>query len=797
MLYQNLRREKMLKKLCLKNSILKQEEYQDRFQKEFEVISEKGFEDYFLILKDVVDWARSQGILVGPGRGSSGGSLIAYLLGITKIDPLKYDLMFERFLDSSRMDLPDVDVDFQASRRPEVFDYIKNKYGEEYVCQIMTFSKFHVKQVFRDLARIHDIDVKEVNLLAKKIPPMVRTLEEAQEIPEVQHFLSSYPQIKSLAPNLEGAIRQRSIHAAGIIITPKPILNYMSVEKMKGNYYSCFDMDVIDKLGLLKIDILSLRTLDVIAKALELIGLTEKDLPLECDDEKVYEIFQNGNTLGLFQFETTLLTGLSKKLQIKDFITLYTTTAIARPGPLHSGETDRYIKRHLGEESFSYLHDTMKSITSETYGLLVFQEQIMRLSQSFSGFTGIEANRLRKVIGKSKGVEEIDKFRDKFMDGAIEKATGEQLWEIIREAGAYSFNKSHSVAYSMISYWCAWLKTYYPKEFLVALMNFEEDEVQADAVRELRDLGTKVKAPDINLSQKATSLQDDEVYMGFQDIENCGEKAVEEIINNQPYTSFEDFLARVQKRKVNVRVVRSLIQAGCFDKFERRDKLYYSITDEEKTEWDDQEMLRRQVMFLDMPTEKPLIDYYEIPYQHLNITLLKDIDFSQKKYQLWVKGVILDLKVNKVEGGATANFFIDDGTKRVLCYLNCEQHKIYKDRLSEGAPVIALTHIYGTAERLTIDGLINITNLHPLSPIEKLAKNGRKGELTTEGGDVIVSVEYRTSKKGKRYVSLVFDGDDEPWLGFNQIVRMNYFEPGEIVTWNSNKKPFINIESRR
>ncbi|MDP3066105.1 MAG: hypothetical protein Q8N08_05130, partial [Methanobacteriaceae archaeon] len=303
--------------------------YEKRLNYELEIIRNKGFEDYFLIVEEIVRWAKSRNILMGAGRGSSSGSLVAFILGITLIDPLKYDLIFERFLNPERPDLPDIDLDFQKSRRAEIFDHIIKTYGRENTCLISTFSRFHAKQLIRDLSRIFDIDMYTVNKLSKAVPKEIKTFEEAKKFKEVSDFLAKNPEIDQLAEELEGAIRQKSVHPAGIIITPGPISDYIAIERVKGQQCSCFDMEAIDSLGLLKIDILSLKTLDVIARAVELSKLNYTNLPLEFTDPKVFKIFSDGLTLGVFQFESSLLTGLSKKLQIADFQTLYAATTIA------------------------------------------------------------------------------------------------------------------------------------------------------------------------------------------------------------------------------------------------------------------------------------------------------------------------------------------------------------------------------------------------------------------------------------------------------------------------------------
>lgn len=789
------------------------EEYKERLEKELGILSSKGFEDYFIILRDIVMWARSQGILVGPGRGSSAGSLVAYLLDITRVDPLKYDLYFERFLNPARPDLPDIDVDFQSSRRDEVFDYIFDKYGVEYACKIVTYSRFHIKQAIKDLCRIYKVPMSTVNKLSKAIPPTVRTYDEAMGILEVRTFLDNNPEIHRHIPELQGAIRQKSVHAAGVVITPEPISNYMSTERVSGVLCSCFDMSAVDSLGLLKIDILSLKTLDVVARALLLAGLGEEDLPAdntdtEFDDIEVYNIFKEGETLGVFQFESNLLTGLSKKLAIDKFNILYAATTIARPGPLHSGEAKNYIARHTGDAEVSYLDERMRPITEDTYGLMLFQEQTMKISMELANFTPIESEQLRKVIGKSKGLKAIDEFKNKFIEGAKDIDEREKIWDIIRESGAYSFPKAHAVSYSQVSYWCAWLKTYYLKEFLTALMVYEEDAMQMKAVRELRENGYEVLSPDINKSNENVHIADDgRIYMGIRDIEGVGDKACEEILSNRPYGSFDEFISKVQRRKVNAKVVRNLIQAGAFDTFNRRDILFFSFTDDDYSEWDEKEMIKRQNMVLDMPSKKPLIDFYPNKYeQHLEITPIKDIELDEIYEEVWVKGVISGLSLRKTDksiitGTNKMSFFnLDDGTGLIECFVSPESMLLFERVFEDATPVIIKGHIFKSGRKLYVDGVINLEDEDKNLPTLIKYVYGRGGEIAKLSGSSMYSVvkraDYVLSKKSNPYARVYLDGDGT-YYWFNMAKGAVPLCPGEIVRWTVSKEKFITILERK
>ena len=457
----------------------------ERFDHELSVIEEGNLFDYFLIVQDIVQWAKDQGIMVGIARGSAAGSLICYLLGITGVNPLDHDLLFERFLNPTRVAsglLPDIDIDFQKSRREEVIDYIKDKYGEDCVAQIPTLMKFGVRSGLRDLARIESVPVKEVDLVTKKIPDLM-SANEALEIPEVKAFCGKYPRIGRLLPELIGSIRHRGRHAAGVIITPGPIDGFLSLERVTQNQCVCFDKDDAEAMGLLKMDILGLKTLDIISDTMKFVKEQQGinvELPTTYDDPEVFKLFRDGDLLGVFQFKTSTLTDFAQKVNIEDFREIYDTTSIVRPGTLHTGDADKYIENKFSMKPLEFEHPILEEILSPTQGVIVYQEQIMQIANRLGNLSLADAENIRKLVAKSKGSEALDKYRENFVKGAIEnglekkKANG--IWDKILKAGAYSFNKSHGVAYSIISYQTAWLSVYYPKEFLAANMKWEDGE---------------------------------------------------------------------------------------------------------------------------------------------------------------------------------------------------------------------------------------------------------------------------------------------------------------------------------
>lgn len=801
------------------------EEYKERFLREFNVIEKKGFVDYFLIASDIIEWSERNGIEVGPGRGSAGGCLVAYLSGITKINPLKYDLLFERFLDPSRNELPDIDTDFQKSRRGEVIDYIGDKYGEDRVCHIANFVYFKPRSLIKDVCRVYNIPFGVSNKLTKLISDDVKTMEEAKKIKEVRDFLDKNPEIEARCDGLEGCIKNKSKHAAGVIITPTKLSDYIGLVKVKGEICSCFDKRAVEDLGLLKLDILGLRTLDVVAETKRLIK-SPIEFPDDYEDPKPYELFGTRKTLGIFQFETALLTNMASEMQIekqeRKFDTLFACTTAVRPGARNSGSSDRYIQRLIGNAELEYAHDSLEEYLEPTLGEILFQEQIMRIANEIGEIELSKTYRMIKAISKSKGIDVINEYRNEFTKGCgssgISVDVADKIFDVIQESGEYSFNKSHAVEYSALSFWTMWLKTYYSKEFLIAVIHYPKTEktmkerMVTQAIRELRDGGHDVRTPSINHSLESISIgADGNIYMGFSDVSGLGKAAVEEIIANRPYESFDDFIGKVQKRKVNKKVMSNIIQAGVFDEFARRDELYYSFTGEEEQEWDDKEMLTRQLMVLDLPSKKPLVDYYENKYEpYIDITPIADIDFSVQEDEIWIRGIITDYKTRKATTDLDdalgiikhMGFFeIDDGTKKVDCFLSPEGFTVFKDVIADGEAVIVKGHTWGKVDKIYVDGILSLTKEND-ETFEKYAIDRRASDIEkifNDGVniDTIRQASYRVSKNGNPYAEIYFNGKHEKCLSFNK--DKNMLKVGEIICWQSDTfpdPPFINIKRR-
>lgn len=575
-------------------------DYEERLDKEMGLIKERGFEGYFLIVWDLIQMAKSKKIPVGPGRGSAAGSLLAYSLGITDVDPLKYDLLFERFLNPERISLPDIDIDFCGRRRDEVLAYVTRKYGRQNVCQIITFGTMAARQAVRDVGRALEVPLPEVDRIAKMIPPFgpEATIEGAlRNIPQLKELRDKNTKIAhllSIAQKLEGQIRHPSIHAAGIVIAPKPLVEFMPLyQSAKGEITTQFPMQDIEALGLLKMDLLGLRNLTVIQDTIELverdkgIKLGLKNIPL--DDEKTFEVFKSGNTDGVFQFESPGMKDLLRNFKPETFRDLIALNALYRPGPLKSGMTDEFIKRKNHPERVSYEFPELEPILKETKGIIVYQEQVMQIATELAGFSLAEADILRKAMGKKKtAVMKAQKQR--FIQGAkkrgISTSNANKIFEQINYFAGYGFNKSHSAAYAYLAYRTAYLKAHYPLCFLAALLTSEAERGATSQVvkyiNECKEMGIKVLPPDINESDFNFTVSRDNIRFGFSAIKNVGEGAVKAILRAREkrgkFTSPFDIFEEVDPKEVNRKVIESLIKAGAFDSLEwKRSQLFHLV----------------------------------------------------------------------------------------------------------------------------------------------------------------------------------------------------------------------------
>lgn len=588
--------ERRLKRLELSDE--KAEEYRKRLREELEVIKQKGFASYFLIVADFVNWAKQQGIPVGPGRGSAAGSLAAYAMGITDLDPVRYGLYFERFLNPERPSFPDIDVDFCMNRRDEVLAYVTKKYGgEDYVSQIATFGQMKARAVIRDVGRGLGIPYGDVDRIAKLVPSDPgMTLERAlKEEPKLRELVETDPNVKELwriALALEGLPRHSSTHAAGVVISDKPMTEYLPLAKgQKGETVTQFDMKGVEHVGLIKFDFLGLKTLTVIDMTLRFIKeqsgeeIDLSNIPL--NDEATYTLLSNGDTTGVFQLESTGMKALIRSLRPSCFDDLIALVALYRPGPLDSGMVDQYVQAKHGRIQVQYLLPQLEPILKDTYGVIVYQEQVMKIAQELAGYSLGEGDLLRRAMGKKKP-EEMAAQKERFLRGAAEKNLpldkAEEIFELMAKFAGYGFNKSHSAAYALIAYQTAWLKTHYRAPFLAALLSNELGNTDGvmKFIADCKKSNIRILPPDINRSQDSFTLDGDGIRFGLAAIKNVGTGAIQAILEerstNGSFRDFEDFCLRIDTRRVNKRVMESLIMCGAFDSMgHKRSQLFAAL----------------------------------------------------------------------------------------------------------------------------------------------------------------------------------------------------------------------------
>lgn len=557
-------------------------ELKSRLEYELSVIEKTGFADYFLIVQDLTNWAKNHGIAVGPGRGSAAGSLVSYVLGITDVNPLPYDLLFERFLNPERIQMPDIDIDFADTRRDEVLAYAREKYGENRVAQIITFGTMAARAAVRDAGRALGLSYGFCDQLAKLIPFNLKLDEALEKVPELKELYDKNPDAKNVldaARHLEGVARHASVHACGTVISKDDLTNHVPLQfapQDHANIITQFDMRSVEDLGLLKIDLLGLKNLTIIEETVRLVkelrgeDLKISELPL--DDKKTYELLQAGDTTGVFQFESQGIRRYMKEIiptQLEDLVAL---VALYRPGPMEL--IPSYIKRKHGKEKITYLHPKLEPILKTTYGIGVYQEQMMRIATDLAGYTLPEADTLRKAIGK-KIKSLLDEQEEKLISGliknGIDKKTAKAIWGLFPPFARYGFNRSHAVCYALIGYRTAYLKAHYPEEFMAALLNAEVNDIDRIAflVAEAKQKGIDILQPDINKSFVNFTPEGPKIRFGLLAIKNVGEAItrgiIEERLRRGPFTSFVDFLSRVQHKDLNKKSLESLIKAGVFD----------------------------------------------------------------------------------------------------------------------------------------------------------------------------------------------------------------------------------------
>lgn len=590
----------LLRRLGVKTPKEVPAEYKDRLNEELQVIIDFNYYHYFLVVKDYVDFARKSNIVKGPGRGSAGGSLLAYSLGITDADPLKYDLSFERFLNKERNDFPDIDLDFESSRFSEMIDYLLEKYGEENVARISTYKPWALKESVRDFNKVFGGEVAEGFRISDQIPDAIRgnatTWKDLQK--DYPGIIAKNKDIFEHAGQMDGLTKFSGQHACGFIIHQDPLVNHIPLkklstserEKTNQNYFLTeWETSELESKGYIKFDLLSIKTADLIARSLKLAGLDPKHFDnATYDDPEVFDFICKGYNSGLFQIESSGMKELIGRIQPKSLEDLSDILALYRPGPMDSGLLDKYVDARKSKTNCKDFPPIMDKVLSPTYGVMVYQEQVMKACQLIAGLTGGEADLVRRAMGK-KILEKMLEWKEKFIKGAAEvsnlsAAESSKLWDQIEAFAGYGFNKSHSIFYSMITYQTAWLKHYYPSEFFCALLQIrgqKKDEAKK-YIAEARSMGVEIKPPDINLSSETFSLDNEKgiifSFDGIYGVGNTAARAIKKIRSRNPFRSIEEFIERTQGTAVNKGTIEALVKAGCFDSLGyKREELYNSV----------------------------------------------------------------------------------------------------------------------------------------------------------------------------------------------------------------------------
>lgn len=572
----------------------------NRVDMELGVLDGMGYNGYFLIVQDFINWGKSQGIVFGPGRGSAAGSIIAYALHITDLDPLEYDLLFERFLNPDRISMPDIDVDIQDTRRNEVIQYCVDKYGEPRVANIATFGKMMAKNAVRDVARVLEVPYSEADRIAKLVPdpnqgrhiPLKVSIEQDQDLKKEYETNPTAKTVIDYAIQLEGTIRNHGVHACGVVIAPDDLVNYLPLEMaQKGVVATQVPMGQVEDLGLLKMDFLGLKNLSIISTAQKIIKTTygvDIDLAtLTLDDKKAYELLARGDSTGVFQLESAGIKRYLRELKPSKFEDIIAMVALYRPGPM--SEIPKFIARKHGEEEITYYEEHMENALKNTYGILVYQEQFMQISKEVCGFTGGQADTLRKAVGK-KNIELMKKMKGEFIEGAVKHSNAnrekvEKFWDHLEEFANYCFNKSHAACYALIAYWTAYIKAHFPDAFMAALMTADSDDTDRLAIEiaECRKMGIQVLGPDVNESYRNFAIvpHENKIRFGLLAVKAVGGGAVDAVLDARKadgkFKSVLDFAKRVNARAFNKRAWDSLIMTGAFDEFGTRSDLMFNL----------------------------------------------------------------------------------------------------------------------------------------------------------------------------------------------------------------------------
>ncbi|MEW6196614.1 MAG: DNA polymerase III subunit alpha [Bacteroidota bacterium] len=743
-------------------------EVEERFKYELDVINKMGYAGYFLIVQDFINASKARGIPVGPGRGSAAGSLVAYVLGITNVNPLEYNLLFERFLNPARKSMPDIDVDFADDERGKVINYVKEKYGDNSVAQIITFNRLSSKQVIRDVARVLKIPIPQVDNITKWIPSKfgrVFTIDQAiEEVPELSWLKKTDdPLMKELlkyARILEGMNRNASKHAAGVVITPGEVSEFVPLATYgdEGDVVTQFNMKDLEDAGLLKMDFLGLDTLSIIRDTLEQVKQTHNiDISIDeipTDDKKSYELFGRGQTTAVFQFESAPMREYLKKLKPSSITDLAAMNALYRPGPMEF--IDDFIARKHGKKKIVYLHPVLEEILKETYGVIVYQEQVIQIANKVAGMSLAEADLLRRAMGK-KDLAAMKQQREKFVEGAsknnIDKKIAEEIFEAIDKFANYGFNKSHAVAYSVVAYQTAYLKSHYLEEFLAANLSNKYDSTDKVTIllEDCRKLGVKVQPPDINHPTVMFKVKNGEIIFGMAAIKNVGVQAVQEIQRahenlNRDFKSIYDFCSNIDTRIVNKRALEGLVLAGAFDSLGGSRAQYFAAIEEalgigsrmksvkeshssslfggsaqvidfdepslpEVIPWDTKERLAKERQVLGFYLSDHPLRRYEIEYNSFATVHLGEPSTFNLNDQVRACGVVTDVTPKTDKSGRKMAFFkLDDFSGSCDCIMFSKAYKDFSEIIYPESTIMVKGKLESSGDtiKLHVDEALNL-----------------------------------------------------------------------------------------
>lgn len=780
-----------------KRGLIEDFEYIKRLNYELDIIFSGNLEDFFLITAFIVCKLKNQGVQVGLGRGSAAGSLVCFCLRITEINPIEHQLIFERFLNPTRVasiNNPDIDIDISKKSRQFVLKQIKKDFGEKSTYQVINKLSWTTKTAIKDLARIIGLDFQAVN----KITGLIT---DEENLPyEVISFLNANQFIKDNYENLKGLIKTYGVHAGANIILPDSVENYTSILKING--VQCLDIDgkTCDNLSMLKQDMLGLNNLTIIADTLKLNPHIK--LPSTYDDVEVFRTI-NKSQLSIFQFEGAGVSEVCRQIKPMNFGELTDVTALARPGSQDSGDTKHYIARKFGKEPIEYDHPLLKPILEATYGCIVYQEQVMRIVTDFAGMSAADADIIRKGIGKKiKAI--FDEYYPKFIQACVDRGISQDIAETVfkkMEASAsYSFNKAHAVSYTALTYITGYLKTYYPIEFYIALLNNTDNEDKRMQIyNEMKNSGYLIHNPDINISKDTiVSTNDNNVYLSFNLVKGVGEKAVESIISNQPYCNFDDFLERKDSRKVNKKVVKALLKAGAFDSFNPdRGHLMHLFDETENEHWTEEEKLFNEFSVLSLNPKKNLLSCYEINTTEPTLSLSEIKDVEEGIY--FVKTMISSLKIKT----NYAFLSVTDNIANESVYVSQGGITRYLDTLqSVGEPV--LLKIKKEGSRLSLISLIELKNMNKYSSeyslftgnTHKILQNLQKDNPNYNIG-ITKNASSFVSKKGNNCVSFDLYMNEKDIFHSQLICGYESFDilDGSILFFNKTDMdtPFLDV----